>query len=341
MKIAVFDTHRYDQTALIAANSKFAHTLQFFDARLNDKTVELAAGFDAVCPFVNCRLTQAVLTRLKALGVKLVTLRAAGYNGIDVAAATRLGITVTRVPAYSPHAVAEHAFALLLCLVRKIHRAHARVRELNFSLDGLEGFDLYGKTFGCIGVGRIGAVAAGIARGFGCRVLAYDVAEDKALAEQLGFEYVALEKLLVESDIVSLHVPLTPQTRHLIDAPALERLKSGAILINTSRGAVVDSRALIQALKARHLGGVGLDVYEMEEGVFFNDLSGEMLTDDVLARLLTFPNVLITSHQGFLTREALTAIAETTLANADAYEHGQPLVNEVCLSGGGASRLVR
>lgn len=332
MKIAVFDTHHYDQTALTLANKQTGHQLQFFEARLTAATVELAAGFEAVCPFVNCRLDEAVLKRLKALGIKLVTLRAAGYNGIDVAAAQRLGIVVTRVPAYSPHAVAEHAFALLLCLLRKLHRAHARVRELNFSLDGLEGFELYGKTFGCVGVGRIGSAAIGIARGFGCRVLAYDVVEDALLADQLGFSYTSLNELLAASDVVSLHVPLTPQSRHLIDAAALARMKSGAMLINTSRGAVVDTDALIQALKARHLGGVGLDVYEMEEGIFFQDLSNEMLSDDVLARLLTFPNVLVTSHQGFLTHEALAAIADTTLANASAFERGEALVNEVRLS---------
>lgn len=329
MKIAVFDTHRYDETALSNANTRRQHELVFFEARLDSRTVELAAGFDAVCPFVNCRLTEAVLARLKALGVRLVTLRAAGFNGIDINAAARLGIAVARVPAYSPHAVAEHAFALLLCLVRKIHRAHARVRELNFSLDGLEGFDLYGKTFGCIGVGRIGAAAIGIACGFGCRVLASDVVTDTRLAQQLGFEYAPLDKVLAESDIISLHVPLTAQSRHLIDAKALARMKPGAVLINTSRGAVIDTAALIKALKSRHLGGVGLDVYEMEEGVFFQDLSDGVLDDDTLARLLTFPNVLITSHQGFLTREALAAIADTTLANASAFERGEKLENEV------------
>ena len=333
MKIAVFDTHHYDQSALVIANARFGHTLQFFEARLTDKTVELAAGFDAVCPFVNCRLTEPVLVRLKALGVRLITLRAAGYNGIDVAAANRLGVRVVRVPAYSPHAVAEHAFALLLSLARKIHRAHARVRELNFSLDGLEGFELFGKTFGCIGVGRIGAAAIAIARGFGLRVLAYDSVPNQTLAADLGFEYVGLDRLLAESEVVSLHVPLTPQSRHIIDAAALARMKPGSFLINTSRGAVIDTGALIKALKSRHLGGVGLDVYEMEEEVFFQDLSNEMLTDDTLARLLTFPNVLITSHQGFLTHEALATIAETTLANASAFERGENLVNEVRASG--------
>jgi len=329
MRIAIFDTHRYDESALTRANERHRHELVFFEPRLNDQTVELAGGFDAVCPFVNCRLTEPVLARLKALGVRLVTLRAAGYNGIDVAAAERLGLKITRVPAYSPHAVAEHAFALLLCLVRKIHRAHARVRELNFSLDGLEGFDLYGKTFGCIGVGRIGSAAISIARGFGCRVLAYDVQEDRALAGKLGFDYVSLEELLAKSEIVSLHVPLTPQSRHLIGDTAFAHMKPGAVLINTSRGAVIDTAALIRALKSQRLGGVGLDVYEVEEGVFFQDLSGGILTDDMLARLLTFPNVLITSHQGFLTVEALTAIADTTLANASAFERGEALANEV------------
>jgi D-lactate dehydrogenase len=329
MKIAVFDTHRYDQTALGAQNAQHGHELVFFETRLNDQTVGLAAGFDAVCPFVNCRLTANVLARLQALGVRLVALRAAGYNGIDVAAAQRLGIAVARVPAYSPQAVAEHAFALLLCLVRKVHRAHARVRELNFSLDGLEGFTLHGKTFGCVGVGRIGAAAIAIARGFGCRVLAHDVTENAALARELGFAYAPLDQLLAESQVVSLHVPLTPATHHLIDAAALARMPPGAVLINTSRGAVIDTRALIQALKARRLGAVGLDVYETEEGVFFHDLSDATLTDDVLARLLTFPNVLITSHQGFLTREALASIADTTLANASAFEHGEQLTNEV------------
>jgi D-lactate dehydrogenase len=329
VRIAVFDTHRYDQTGLTAANETYRHELIFFEARLNEKTVELAKGFDAVCPFVNCRLTQSVLARLKELGVKLVTLRAAGYNGVDIASARRLGIVVTRVPAYSPHAVAEHAFALLLTLVRKIHRAHARVHDLNFSLEGLVGFDIHGKTFGVIGTGRIGAIAAGIAKGFGCRVLAYDPYPNPALATETGFEYVTLEKLLAESDIVSLHVPLTAQSRHLMDWRALGHMKPGAILINTSRGAVIDAEALVQALKSGHLGGVGLDVYEMEEGVFFNDLSDQVLIDDVLARLLTFPNVLITSHQGFLTREALANIADTTLANATAFERGEALANEV------------
>lgn len=330
MRIAVFDSHSYDRAALNAANAAVGHELMFFEPRLTRASVELAAGYEAVSPFINCRLDAAVLERLKALGVRLVALRGAGYNGIDVAAARHLGITVVRVPAYAPQAVAEHAFALLLSLCRKLHRAHARVRELNFSLDGLEGVGLFGKTFGCIGVGRIGEAAIRIARGFGCRVLAYDSVARPALAESLGYEYVSLERALGESDFVSLHVPLTPATHHLIDAAALALMKPDAALINTSRGAVIDTGALIDDLKACRLqGGVGLDVYEWEENVFFCDLSNSGVLDDKLARLLTFPNVLITAHQGFLTREALKAIAETTLSSATAFAQGRTLTNEV------------
>jgi D-lactate dehydrogenase len=325
MKIAVFDSHRYDQKSLDGVNARYGHTLVYFEDRLNEQTVVLAEGFDAVCPFVNCRLNEAVLTRLHGFGVRLVTLRAAGFNGIDIAAAARLGIAVTRVPAYSPHAVAEHAFALLLSIVRKIHRAHARVRDLNFSLEGLVGFDLHGRTFGCIGTGKIGAAAISIARGFGMKVLAYDPYPNQSL----GVEYVTLDDLLAQSDVVSLHMPLTPQTLHLIDARAIAKMKAGSILINTSRGAIVEAEALLAALKSQQLYGIGLDVYELEEGVFFNDLSDQMLKDDVLARLLTFPNVVVTSHQGFLTREALANIADTALSNARAFERGETLVNEV------------
>jgi D-lactate dehydrogenase len=262
-------------------------------------------------------------------GTRLVALRAAGFNGIDLAAAKQLGIAVARVPAYSPHAVAEHAFALLLTLVRKTHRAFNRVREADFSLDGLVGFDLHGKTLGLIGTGKIGQVAARIGAGFGCRVLLADPQPDVAFATSLGAHYVARETLLAESDIVSLHLPLSPQTQHLIDAAALAAMKPGAILINTSRGGLVDTGALIAALKSGHLGGVALDVYELEEGVFFQDLSASGIADDQLARLTTFPNVLITSHQGFLTREALANIAETTLENARAFAAGEPLRNAV------------
>ncbi|MFC3533888.1 2-hydroxyacid dehydrogenase [Vogesella facilis] len=331
MKIAVFDTKHYDRLALDAANLVAQHQLQYFEPRLDVATVELAAGYDAVCPFVNDRLGAAVVARLAALGVKLVLLRCAGYNGVDLAACARHGIRVARVPAYSPHAVAEHAFALLMAVNRRIHKAYVRVREMDFSLDGLVGFDLHGKTFGAIGTGRIGEAAIAIARGFGMRVLASDVQPDAALAARLGFSYVPQAQLLAEADVVSLHLPLLAQTRHLIDQSALAAMKPGSVLINTSRGGLVDSAALIEALKAGHLGGVGLDVYEMEEGVFFQNLSDTGLQDDQLARLLTFPNVLVTSHQGFLTAEALHNIASTTLGNATAFvQRGVP-DNEVRL----------
>lgn len=329
MKIAVFDTHSYDRQALNTANQHFGHQLEYFEERLHDKTVELAHGFDAVCPFVNCRLTDKVLARLKEIGVKIVVLRASGYNGINIPAATKLGLKVLTVPAYSPEAVAEHNFALLLSLVRKIHRAYNRVRDLNFSLDGLEGFNLHGRTYGLIGTGRIGLCAARIAKGFGCTIIAYDPFPNDAAAKDIGFSYVPFEDLLEKANIISLHLPLSAQTHHLINEAAIARMKPGALLINTSRGGLVDTAALIDALKSGQIGGVGLDVYEMEEGVFFHDLSSQQLQDDVLARLMTFPNVLITSHQGFLTREALANIAETTLGNATAFERGEPLKNEV------------
>lgn len=329
MKIAVFDTHKYDRQALDTANRDHRHELVFFEPRLVRDTASLASGFDAVCSFVNDKLDAETLELLHRGGVRLVALRSAGYSHVDLAAAARLGLKVVRVPAYSPHAVAEHAVALVLTLNRKIHRAHARVREGNFSLDGLVGFDLVGKTVGIIGTGQIGAVAARIFRGFDCRVLAFDVRPDENLARDHGVRYAPLDEIYRESDILSLHVPLTPSTRHLIDAAAIAKMKRGVMIINTGRGALIDSKALIDALKTRHVGAAGLDVYEEEEGIFFQDLSNEVLTDDVLARLLTFPNVLITAHQAFLTSEALAAIADTTLANATAFERGEPLVNEV------------
>lgn len=329
MRIAVFDTHPYDERALTEANETGEHELEFFEERLHEKTVELAQGFDAVCPFVNCRLTAPVLERLVQLGVRLVALRASGFNGIDIEAAQRLGLCVARVPAYSPEAVAEHAFALLLTLVRKTHRAYNRVREQNFSLDSLEGFTLHGKTFGALGAGRIGQCSMRIAKGFGCRLIAYDPYQNPQTAAEVGFEYVTLEKLLQEADVISLHLPLTPQSHHIINREALAMTKRGVVIINTSRGGLINTTALIDAIKSGQVGGVGLDVYEMEEGVFFHDLSDRPLQDDTLARLMIFPNALITSHQGFLTREALRAIAVTTLGNASAFAHGEPVPNQV------------
>jgi D-lactate dehydrogenase len=329
MKVAVFDTHRFERDALGHANAGFGHELHFFEPRLAPETAILAARFDAVCSFVNDRLDEDALTRLRSGGVRLIALRSAGFNHVDLEAAARLGLTVVRVPEYSPYAVAEHAVALLLTLNRRIHRAYSRVREANFSLDGLVGVDLHGKTVGVIGTGRIGAVMLRIMHGFGCRLLAFDVREDAALTKELPVRYASLAELLGESDIISLHVPLTPETRHLIDARALASMKRGVMLINTGRGALIDTQALVAALKRGHIGAAGLDVYEEEEGVFFKDLSDQVLQDDVLARLLTFPNTLITSHQGFLTHEALANIAQTTLANIRAFEAGEPLANEV------------
>lgn len=328
--IAFFDAHHYDRQAFEQANADGAYRITYFETRLSLETAALADGFPVVCPFVNDNLNAEVLHKLHAGGTRLIALRAAGYNRIDLAAAASLGLAVVRVPAYSPYAVAEHAFALLLALVRKVHRAYARVRENNFSLEGLQGFDLHGKTFAVIGFGRIGQVAADIALGFGCRVLVYSQQVPPEWRERTHVTVVdTLEEIYAQADILSLHVPLTPETHHLINSTAMGRMKRGVILLNTSRGGLIDTPALIRCLKSGRIGGVGMDVYELEEGVFFEDLSQTVLQDDVLARLTTFPNVLITSHQGFLTREALGNIADTTLANIDAFVRGAPLVNEV------------
>lgn len=329
MRIAMFDTHSYDRQAFAEASRRYPHEIAYFEPRLTAATAVLADGFPAVCSFVNDRVDAEAIARLAAGGVRLVALRSAGFNHVDLPAAARTGIAVVRVPEYSPHGVAEHAVALILTLNRKTHRAYNRVREANFSLDGLVGFDLQGKTVGVVGTGRIGAAFARIMSGFGCRVLAHDVAPVDALVHGAGVQYVTLEALYRESDIISLHVPLTPETRHLVDAASLASMKRGVMIVNTSRGALVDTPALIAALKQGHVGGAALDVYEEEAGIFFTDLSDQVLQDDVLARLLTFPNVLVTSHQAFLTREALAGIADTTLANVTAFERGQPLVNAV------------
>lgn len=331
MRIALFDTHRYDRESFEPANATSGHEITFLEARLTRDTAPLAQGYPAVCAFVNDRLDAQVLQLLQEGGTRLIALRSAGFNHVDLQAAARLGLPVVRVPEYSPYAVAEHAVALVLALNRKVHRSYARVRDWNFSLEGLVGFDLHGKTVGIVGTGRIGAAAAKIFRGFGCQVLAYDVRPDPNLVYDAGVRYVALPELFAQADIVSLHIPLTPDTHHLIDGRALAEMRPGVVLVNTGRGALIDSRALIEALKAGQIGAAGLDVYEEEEGIFFQDLSNRVLQDDVLARLLTFPNVLITSHQAFLTREALANIARTTLENVSAFERGAPLVNEVRL----------
>ena len=327
MKVAVFSTKRHDRETLGAANSAAAkpHELSFIEAHLDASTAALAAGAHAICPFVNDRVDRAALAALREQGVKLVALRGAGFNNVDLNAAGDLGIRVARVPAYSPWAVAEHAVALILALNRKTHRAYARVREGNFALEGLLGFDLHGRTVGLIGVGRIGLVMARIMSGFGCRILAHDPVPNAGI-EALGGAHCPLDELLSSSDIISLHCPLTPDTHHLIDAAAVGRMKRGVMLINTSRGAVIDTRAMIDGLKSGKIGYLGLDVYEEEGDLFFEDLSDQPIQDDVFARLLTFPNVLITGHQAFFTAEALKAIADTTIANLTAFEEtGAPL----------------
>lgn len=327
MRIAVFSTKPYDRTFLDQANQVHQHQLVYLDARLTVETAALASGFSGVCVFVNDKLDREVLQLLHANGTRLIALRSAGFNNVDLSEAERLGMTVVRVPAYSPHAVAEHAVALILSLNRMIFRAYNRVREGNFSLDGLLGFDLYGKTVGVIGTGKIGLIFADIMRGFGCRVLAHDPfpsADAKAFVT-----YVPLKQLFEEADIISLHCPLTPETHHLIDDAAIAQMKQGVMLVNTGRGRVVDTRAVIDGLKCGKIGRLGLDVYEEEENLFFQDLSQRVISDDQFMRLTTFPNVLITGHQAFFTAEALTNIAETTLANISAFEQGSGTLHRV------------
>lgn len=331
MQIAFFSTQRHERSFFAAANTHAGHTLTHVDAQLSLATTSLVQTGSAVCIFVNDDASAPVLDALAARGVKLLLLRSAGFNHVDVAAADRLGIAVARVPAYSPHAVAEHAVALMLTLNRKTHRAFNRVREQNFSLDGLMGFDMHGKTVGVVGTGKIGEIVCAILHGFGCRLLASDPVVNPACAA-MGVTYVPLPQLLKDSDIITLHAPLTPATKHLIDTAALATIKPHAMLINTSRGALIDTPALIAALKAGRIGSVGLDVYEEEGDLFFRDLSGQALQDDVFARLMTFPNVLVTAHQGFFTHEACTAIAHTTITNATAFEQGAvPPTNRVTL----------
>lgn len=328
MRIAIFSAKKYDQTVFEEANQAFGHELTFFEVHLNRNTAQLARGFDAVCPFVNDDLSEPVLKVLAEEGVRLVALRSAGFNHVDLRAAAEYGVVVARVPAYSPYAVAEHAMALILTLNRRLHKAYSRVREGNFALDGLVGFDLHGKTVGVIGTGKIGCVFCKIVAGFGCTVLAYDV-NPCSEAREVGASYVQLPELLEKSDIVALHLPLMPATFHLIDDKAVDRMKQGVMLINTSRGGLVDTRAVIAGLKKGKIGALGLDVYEEEADLFFEDMSGSVIQDDVFARLLTFPNVLITGHQGFFTREALHSIAETTLENARAFQSGAGTLHRV------------
>jgi D-lactate dehydrogenase len=328
MKTALFSTRRYEKPLFDSVNADYGHDLTYFESRLSEETVSLAAGFPAVCVFVNDLLNRHVLQVLASGGARLVALRCAGFNNVDLSAAAGVGLQVVRVPAYSPHAVAEHTVALVLTLNRKIHKAYNRVREANFALDGLMGFDLYGKTFGLIGLGRIGVVTARILLGFGCRVLAFDPQPSEE-ARPLPVEFVSLDRLFAESHVVSLHCPLLPATRHLINRDVIARMRPGVMIVNTSRGALIDTRAVIEGLKSQHIGGLALDVYEEEEKLFFEDHSASVLQDDVFARLLTFPNVIITGHQGFFTKEALDNIVRTTLSNIRDIEVTGRCVNEL------------
>ncbi len=330
MKVAVFSTKPYDREYLDKINSSYAHQLTYFDASLNTHTTNLTTGFEAVCVFVNDKLDRSTIEKIAANGIKVIALRCAGFNNVDLAAAAEKKIRVVRVPAYSPQAVAEHAVALILTLNRKTHKAYNRIRENNFSLEKLMGFNLYHKTVGVIGTGKIGAVFCEIMLGFGCTVIAYDKIESAELKEK-GVTYKPIDDLLQESDVISLHCPLTPETHHLFNSSAFSKMKKGAMLINTSRGAVINTTDAIEALKNGSLGYLGMDAYEQEENLFFKDLSGSNIEDEVILRLMSFHNVLITGHQGFFTAEAMEQIATVTLKNLSDVENGSATENEVKL----------
>lgn len=328
MKIAVFSAKRYDRDFLDAANAAAGHQLRYFDAPLNLESVALAVGSEAVCIFVNDLADAAVIEALASGGTRLLALRCTGFNNVDMQAAARFGIKVVRVVTYSPHSVAEHAVALLQAINRKIHRAYNRTRDSNFSLDGLMGFDLHGKTVAVIGTGKIGRVFARIMLGFGCEVLGYDKYPTPEF-EALGARYVKPCEICATADIISLHCPLTPETHHIVNKSTLARTKRGALLINTSRGGLVDTEAAIEALKRGQLGGLAIDVYEQESDLFFRDLSSTVISDDVFQRLLSFPNVIVTGHQAFFTEEAITTICETTINSVTEFANGQTLSNEI------------
>ena len=327
MKIACFSTKSYDKEYLSKAIVA-PHSIVFFEESLNPNTVGVLTGFDGVCVFVNDKLDNNLLQQIASAGIKAIFLRCAGFNNVAISTATTLGIKVYRVPAYSPYAVAEHAVALVLTLNRKTHKAYNRVKEYNFSIERLHGFDLHGKTVGVIGTGIIGLVFAKIMLGFGCKVIAFDPTESDD-AKQLGIQYVALEDVLKQADILSLHCPLNQHTRHMISTKEFSIMKHGAMLINTSRGALIDTKEAIEALKTGALGYLGIDVYEEEEKLFFHNFSESIISDDILMRLMTFPNVLITSHQAFFTHEALTQIAETTYQNMLDFTHGTSSTNQL------------
>jgi len=322
LKVAMFDTKPYIQKIFDEQNDN-RYSFRYFKPRLNLDTTSLATGFKVVCVFVNDSINADVVEELNRLGIEMIALRCAGYNNVDIEACKKYAISVAYVPAYSPHAVAEHTVALMMACNRRIHKANNRIREGNFSLDGLVGFDMYGKTAGIIGTGKIGKCAIDILLGFGCKILAYDKFPDSTISRKKGVEYVKLDKLIRNSDIISLHVPLNPETHYMINKESIKKMKRGVMLINTSRGGLVDTKALIEGLVNGHIGSAGLDVYEEEIEYFFEDFSNTVITDEILARLTTFNNVMITSHMGFLTNEALTNIAKTTIENISEYEKGK------------------
>ena len=328
MKVAFFSTKSYDRESFENHLKDFGHEISFLEANLDLRTISLAEGHRAICTFVNDTIDENILRKMSKIGIELIALRCAGYNQVDLKTAKSFGISVVRVPAYSPEAVAEHAFALILTLSRKTHKAYNRVRENNFSLEGLTGVNIHGKTIGVIGTGAIGQAICKIAKGFGCQILAHDIQENQEM-KNLGVEYLPLQEVLSRSHIISLHCPLTPETKHLINRETLSQMQNGVALINTSRGALIDTKEVIQALKTKKLGFLGIDVYEQEEHIFFQNLSEEILLDEQITRLMTFPNVLITGHQAFLTKEALAQIALTTLKNLSEFEEGKPLTHEV------------
>lgn len=328
MKTVFFSTKPYDRRSFTETNQSHGHDLTFLEPRLTPATAALAAGFPAVCVFINDDLCEKTLNAIAATGTHLIALRCAGFNNVNLEAAKALGLKVVRVPAYSPYAVAEHAVGLILMLNRKLYRAYNRVRDDNFALNGLLGFDLHGKTVGVVGTGKIGECFAKIMHGFGCKLLAYDVRENPACLA-IGAQYVALPDLLAQSDIVSLHCPLLPATYHLINTESLQHLKPGAMLINTSRGGLIDTRAVIEGIKSGQIGYLGTDVYEEEESLFFEDLSDTVIQDDTFQLLQSFPNVVITAHQAFFTQEALSNIADTTLSNISAIAAGEACGNEI------------
>lgn len=329
IKIAFFDAKPYDNRSFDAENSGFGFTIAYFPHHLTDQTVSLAKGFHAVCAFVNDTINGAVIESLVRDGIKLVALRAAGYNNVDLKSAFGK-LHIVRVPAYSPYAVAEHAAALMLCLNRKVPKAYYRTRDSNFTLNGLLGFDMHGKTAGVIGTGQIGKCLIRILKGFGMKVLAYDTFQDKAFQTEMSFDYCDLDTLFRNSDILSLHCPLTRETHHMINESSIAKMKPGVMIINTGRGMLIDSRALIEGLKSGQIGYAGLDVYEEESEYFFEDFSNSGIPDDTLARLLSFPNVLVTSHQAFFTQEALHNIAQTTLENIREFFTSRKIPNEIC-----------